>query len=74
MKSIEAMQNEVVKLYQSMELGNFFNTYHDLLLSLLEDFDYLENDEIDLKIGKENLEKAKAIIKAQKTLNKVKIK
>ena len=74
MKSIEAIQNEVCKLYNSLELGNFFNTYHDLFLSLLEDFDYLENDEIDLKIGKENLEKAKAIIKAQKTLNKVKIK
>lgn len=74
MKTIRTMQDEVYKLYNSLELGNFFNTYHDLFLSLLEDFNYLEDDDIDLEIARKNLEQAKAIIKAQKTLNKVQIK
>lgn len=74
MKTIRTMQDEVYKLYNSLELGNFFNTYHDLFLSLLEDFDYLEDDDIDLEIARKNLEQAKAMIKAQKTLNKVQIK
>lgn len=74
MQKIETIQNKVVRLYQSLELGNFFNTYHDEFISLIGDFNHLENEEIDLEIGRRNLQKAKAIIKAQKTLNKVNIK
>jgi hypothetical protein len=72
---ITPIEIKATKLYRQLELGTFFDTYHDLMLSLLDEFDYLEDDdENDYKIALENLEKCEAIIKAQSILNKAKIK
>jgi hypothetical protein len=66
------MEIEATKLYKQLELGNFFDTYHDLMFDLVQQFDYLEED--DYEIAEETLEKCKAIIKAQKLLLNVNIK
>jgi hypothetical protein len=72
MKTITRMEIEATKLYKQLELGNFFDTYHDLMFDLVQQFDYLEED--DYEIAEETLEKCKAIIKAQKLLLNVNIK
>lgn len=75
MKTLRQIENEACKLYMKLELGNFFDTYHDLMFDLVQQFDYLEeDDEDDYKIAEETLEKCKAIIKAQKTLLNANIK
>ena len=75
MKTLRQIENEASKLYMQLELGSFFDTYHDLMYELLKEFDYLEEDmEGDYLIAKETLEKFKAIIKAQKLLLNVNIK
>lgn len=74
MKSINQLHFEANKLYKKLELGNFFNLYHDLLYDLVDQFNYLENNcEIDYKIATELLNKCKAIIKAQNILIKSEI-
>jgi len=75
MKTITRMEIEASKLYMQLELGNFFDTYHDLMFDLVQQFDYLEeDDEDDYKIAEETLEKCRAIIRAQKLLLNVNIK
>lgn len=73
MKTLTGIEIEATKLYKQLELGNFFDTYHDLMFDLVQQFDYLEEDD-DYKIAEETLEKCKAIIKAQKTLLNANIK
>jgi hypothetical protein len=68
------MEIEATKLYKQLELGNFFDTYHDTMYELVGQFDYLEDDEDDYKLAEEILEKCSAIIRAQKILLNVKIK
>jgi hypothetical protein len=69
------MEIEATKLYKQLELGNFFDTYHDLMYELLKEFDYLEEDmEGDYLIAKETLEKFRAIIRAQKLLLNINIR
>lgn len=75
MKTLTQIEKEVNKLYMQLELGSFFDTYHDYMYDLVHQFDYLEDDdEDDYKLAEEILEKCSAIIKAQKTLLNVKIK
>ena len=69
MKTLSQLKNEAIKLYQSLEVGNFFDTYHDTMHELVNQINYLENDDDDdYKIGLEILAQCKAIIKAQKIL------
>jgi hypothetical protein len=69
MKSLVAIEMEATKLYNQLQMGNFFDTYHDAMYELVSQFDYLEiNDDDDYKIGLELLAQCKAIIKAQKIL------
>ena len=49
-----------------LELGAFFNTYHDIMYEMTEEIDYLEDDEIE--DAKEILKKCKALIEAQSIL------
>ena len=73
MKTLRQIENEACKLYMKLELGNFFDTYHDLMFDLVQQFDYLEeDDEDDYKRAEEILENCKAIIKAQKLLLNIK--
>ena len=75
MKTLSQIQLEAYKLYNSLELGSFFDTYHDMALDLVEQIGYLEHDnEGDLKLGLEYLKQVKAIHKAQQVLIKAKLK
>jgi hypothetical protein len=74
MRTITSIEIEAKKLYNQLELGLFFDTYHDKMLYLIEEFDYLEgDDEDDYKRAVEILEKCRAIIKAQNLLIKAKV-
>lgn len=73
MKTLSQIEREVNKLYSQLEIGLFFDTYHDKMLYLLEEFEFLEDDEQDYKIAEEILEKCKAIIKAQDILLKANV-
>jgi hypothetical protein len=69
MKTLTEIQIEAHKLYMQLELGPFFNTYHDWMYDLLQEIDYLEeDDEEDYKTAEDILTKCKALIKAQKIL------
>jgi hypothetical protein len=73
MKTLRQIENEASKLYMQLELGLFFDTYHDMMRYMVEEFDYLEeDDEDDYKRAEEILENCKAIIKAQKLLLSIK--
>ena len=75
MKTLSQIQMEAYKLYKGLELGRFFDAYHDMMLDLVEQIGYLEHDiEGDVKIGLEYLEQLKAIHKAQQVLIKAKLK
>jgi hypothetical protein len=66
---ITPIELKATQLYRKLELGTIFDEYHDLMLSLLDEYDYLEDDdENDYKIALENLAKCEAIIKAQTIL------
>ena len=67
MKTLNQITNEANKLYMELELGNFFNTYHDYMYGLIEELEDLDDDELDY--ANEILNKCKAIIKAQRILN-----
>tara|TARA_R110000868_G_scaffold241327_1_gene495896 strand:+ start:582 stop:788 length:207 start_codon:yes stop_codon:yes gene_type:complete len=58
--------NEAHKLYLSLEIGLFFDTYHDIMVELVDELECLEDDEIE--DAKKILAKCRAIIKAQKIL------
>jgi hypothetical protein len=74
MRTLTSIEIEATKLYNQLELGNFFDTYHDMMYELLNEFNYLEDDiEGDYKIAEKTLAKFKAIIKAQTILNNVNI-
>jgi len=69
MKSITRIELEALRLYKSLEIGIIFNAFHDIMLSNLDEFDYLEqNNAEDLIVGLEILEKFKKIILAQNIL------
>ena len=72
MKTVTRMEIEANKLYAQLELGTFFDTYHDLMYDLVNQFDYLEDD--DYEMAAEVLAKCEAIIKAQKLLLNVNLK
>jgi hypothetical protein len=73
MKTLTIIEIEAGKLYMQLELGLFFDTYHDMMRYMIEEFDYLEeDDEDDYKRAEEILENCKAIIKAQKLLLNIK--
>jgi hypothetical protein len=73
MKTLTRIEIEAGKLYMQLELGLFFDTYHDMMRYMIEEFDYLEeDDEDDYKRAEEILENCKAIIKAQKLLLNIK--
>jgi hypothetical protein len=74
MKTLSQIEKEVNKLYNQLEMGLFFDTYHDTMYELVGQFDYLEDDGDDYKLAEEILEKCSAIIRAQKILLNVKIK
>ena len=74
MKTLTQIEIEAPKLYRKLELGEFFDLYHDMMSYMVEEFDYLEeDDEDDYKRAEEILEKCDAIIKAQKILNNANI-
>lgn len=73
MKTLLQIERESRKLYNQLEVGSFFDTYHDTMYELVSQFDYLEDDEDDYDLSLEILEKCKAIIKAQTILLKAKI-
>jgi len=58
--------NEANKLYLSLEIGLFFDTYHDIMYELIDELDCLEDDEIE--DARKILAKCRAIIKAQNIL------
>jgi len=60
------IRREVSELYMRLELGAFFDTYHDYMYEMNEEVHYLEDDEIE--DAKEILKKCKALIKAQSIL------
>ena len=60
------IRKEVNDLYMRLELGAFFDTYHDIMYEMTEEIDYLEDDEIE--DAKEILKKCKALIEAQSIL------
>jgi len=60
------IRKQVNDLYMRLELGAFFDTYHDIMYEMTEEIDYLEDDEIE--DAKEILKKCRAIIKAQSIL------
>jgi len=60
------IRREVSELYMRLELGAFFDTYHDYMFEMNEEVYYLEDDDIDE--AKEILKKCKALIKAQSIL------
>lgn len=72
MESINQIRNEANKLYKELNLGNFFDMYHDYMYNLLEELDYIDDDELDY--ANEILTKCKAIVKAQSILNNANIK
>jgi hypothetical protein len=73
MKTLTRIEIEAGKLYMQLELGLFFDTYHDMMRYMVEEFDYLEeDDEDDYKRAEEILANCKAIIKAQKLLLSIK--
>ena len=74
MKTLRQMESEASKLYMQLELGVIFDTYHDTMYDLVNQFDYLEDEcEIDYKEATELLAQCKAIIDAQKILLKAKL-
>jgi hypothetical protein len=72
MKTLNQITNEANKLYMKLNIGNFFDMYHDYMYSLLGELHGLDDDELDY--ANEILNKCKAIIKAQSILNNVNIK
>jgi hypothetical protein len=75
MKTLSQIKMEAYKLYKGLELGWFFDTYHDTMLDLVEQIGYLEDDDdLDLKLGAEYLEQCRAIAKAQQILLKANLK
>jgi hypothetical protein len=60
------IRKQVNDLYMRLEMGAFFNTYHDYMFEMNEEVHYLEDDDIDE--AKEILKKCKALIKAQSIL------
>lgn len=74
MKSITQIKTEATKLYEKLEFGSFSDTYHDLMYDLVNELNYLVDDEDGLKSAKDNFKKCKAIIEAQKLLLNVNLK
>jgi hypothetical protein len=75
MKTLSQIQTEAYKLYKNLELGRFFDAYHDMTLDLVEQIGYLEHDlDGDLELGLEYLEQIKAIVKAQQVLMQARVK
>lgn len=75
MKTLAQIKNEASKLYMQLELGLFFETYHDTMRYMVEELDYLEEDiEVDYQLAEYILLKCRAIIRAQKLLLNVNIK
>ena len=72
MEELEKIKEDCIRVYRKLEMGVFFDTYHDEMLYMTESLDYMEDDDID--DAKEILIKLKAIIEAQRILNKVNIK
>lgn len=69
------MHSEANKLYTNLELGSFFDTYHDTMMSLVEQIGYLEEDiDGDMELALDYLGKLKAIAKAQQILLKANLK
>jgi len=60
------IRREVSELYMRLEMGAFFNTYHDYMYDMKSELNYMEDDEIE--DAKEILKKCRAIIKAQSIL------
>jgi len=60
------IRREVSELYMRLELGAFFDTYHDYMYDMKSELNYMEDDEIDE--AKEILKKCKALIEAQSIL------
>ena len=60
------IRKQVNNLYMRLEMGEFFNTYHDYMYEMNDSLYYLEDDEIDE--AKEILKKCKALIEAQSIL------
>ena len=60
------IRKQVNDLYMRLELGAFFDTYHDYMYEMNDSLYYLEDDEIE--DAKEILKKCRAIIKAQSIL------
>jgi hypothetical protein len=74
MKALSQIHLEAKKLYSNLEIGSFFNTYHDMMIDLVEKISYLEEDiEGDMELALEYLDKCKAIAKAQQLLLTAKI-
>ena len=75
MKTIQQINLEAYRLYKNLQMGSFFDTYHDTALDLVEQIGYLEDDNAsDFNLGLEYLKQLKAIHKAQQVLLKANIK
>jgi hypothetical protein len=75
MKTLSQIYSEANKLYTNLELGLFFDSYHDMMLELLEQISYLEDDiDGDMELALDYLGKLKAIAKAQQILLKANLK
>jgi len=72
MKTLEQISTRAHKLYSQLELGAFFDLYHDKMLYMVEEIDMLDDD--DTAYAEDLLAECEAIIKAQKILNNVNIK
>lgn len=66
---LQQIHAEAMQLYKNLELGLFFDSYHDTMLDLVFQIGYLEEDDkLDLKLGYEYLEQCRAIANAQQIL------
>lgn len=71
MKTLQQISERAHTLYTQLELGAFFDLYHDKMLYMVEEIDMLDDD--DTEYAEELLAECEAIIKAQKILNNAKI-
>ena len=71
MKTLKEISARAHKLYNQLEMGAFFDLYHDKMLYMVEEIDMLDDD--DTEYAEELLAECEAIVKAQKILNNANI-
>jgi len=74
MRSLKQIQKAASQFYFDLKFGPFFNTYHDLLLSIVDEINMLEEEDDEIEYATKLLLQCAAIIDAQKILLEQNIK